>query len=326
MTPRPAASLAVALAALVLAPAVPRALADGPSFESLLQQKSQAVVAVKFVLKTSFTVMGQAAQEQESNREVRGVLVDPSGLVMLSNSEFEAPGGMARFFRRQGAEVKSAPSDFKVLFGNEAKEHASVLVARDSTLGLAFVQVIAIQGAQGAAEGAAPAAADLSKGAEPRVGQVLFGVTRKARGFDCAPVIDRLFVSGVVEKPRKMWSVSGAFNGLGLPVYDLATGVPVGVLSAQSGAEGVDEDGGAGAMLAALSGGGDSVFVLPLDAVGKSVEAAKKRAPEAVEKATAAGKEPAKTEPPASEPGMSEPGMSEPGMSGDAPKPPDAPK
>ncbi len=319
MTPRPAAALAAALAAVVLSPAVSRAAADAPTFESLLQQKSQAVVAVKFVLKTSFSVMGQPAQDQESNREVRGVLVDPSGLVMLSNSDFEAPGGMVRLLRRQGAEVKASPSDFKILFGNEAKEHAAVLVARDSTLGLAFVQVLSL-------EGAAPAAADLSKGAEPRVGQVLVGVTRKGRGFDCAPVIDRLFVSGVVEKPRRMWAVSGAFNGLGLPVYDLASGTPVGVLSAQSGAEGVDEDGDAASMFAALSGGGGSSFVLPLDAVGKSIDAAKKRAPEAVSKATTPEKEPAMAEPPPPDAGMSEPGMSEPGMSGEAPKPPDAPK
>ena len=81
---------AVAVAAASIAPVGrgPSASADEPSWEARLQQKSGTVVSVKFVLKTHLSFQGQS-QDDESNREVRGVVVDASGLVMLANSSLE---------------------------------------------------------------------------------------------------------------------------------------------------------------------------------------------------------------------------------------------
>jgi hypothetical protein len=301
--------LALAVAALAAIPLLtPRtALAeDAPDWAGLLEQKSQAVVSVKFVLKMRLDFGGQT-QENEENGEIRGVVADASGLVMISNDALEGNAGMFRrmMARRPGGGgghgVTASPTDLKVLFGSESKEHDAVLVARDSNLGLAFVQILDL-------EGKTPPTVDLAKGVEPKVGQTLAVVGRHGRGFDCAPTVDRLQVTGRIEKPRPMWSVSGAGRA-GLPAYD-AQGRIVGVLAVQSGSAGV-EDGGP-------MGGGEGIFLLTLENVQRVLEQAKKRVPEAVAKAKeAAAKE--------AEAGMAEAAPSDTPKAPESPKAPEAP-
>lgn len=297
---------------------------DGALYETLLASKAPAVVSVKFVLHAT---MG--GQNQESNQEIHGTIVDPTGVVMVGNDEFDGQmGAMKALMKARGMEMTMSPADVKVLFGSDSKEYPAVIVARDSTLGLAFVQILDL-------EGKTPEAIDLTKGASPRIGQSAYGVSRKSRGFDCAPTVDRLFVNGKVEKPRVLWSVSGAFGGKGLPLFD-ADGKPLGVYSHQKGSEGVDEDGagGAGGLLAALGGASEGSCLLPLDAVLKSYEQAKKRIPEAVAKAKdaaakdAAEKAAAPKDPAPKDPAMDAPAPESPKAPAapETPKTPDAPK
>src|SRR5262249_12510181 len=146
-------------------------------------------------------------------------------------------------------------------------EWDAVVVARDSNLGLSFVQVVD-------ADAKPPAVADLAKSGETGIGQPLFVVSRKPRGYDCAPVFQRIFVTGKVEKPRAMLAVSGGSQQTGLPAYDL-TGNVLGVLATQSGSEGVE---------GSVS---SETFLLPLDTVRRAIDLVKKRVPEVLEKARA---------------------------------------
>jgi len=304
-------ALPALLAGLALGGLVrPAAADDAAAASALLDAKAPTVVTVKFVVKMRHPQMG----DQETNADARGVVVDASGLVMLGNDSLEPGGGMLRMMmrRRGGGDLVSTPMDFKVLFGGDAMEHDAVLVARDSTLGLAFVQLVAPEGAL--------AAVDLAAGAEPKVGSLLVGVSRRSRGFDAAPVLGRVFVAGRVEKPRPMWSLDDASSGLvGLPLYD-AAGKVVGVPVQQRGVEGADEGGMFGGQEAGL-------FLLPLDAVNRSVEQAKKRVPEAVAKAKAAKTDAAeapKPDVPATTPDA--PMIPDAPMTPDAPKAPETPK
>ena len=276
----------------------------------MLAAKAPSVVSVKFVLKASV-----GGQTQESNQEIRGTVIDPSGLILVGNDEFDGQMGFMKMMAKQrGMEISMSPTDVKVLFGSESKELPSVIVARDSTLGVAFVQILDL-------EGRTVEAVDLAKGGAPRIGMTVFGVTRKSRGFDCAPTIDRLFVNGKVEKPRALWSVSGSFAGAGLPVFD-AEGKVIGVYSQQKGSEGVDEDaaGGAGGLLAALGGASEGSCLLPIDTVLKSLEQARKRIPEAVAKAKDAAAKEKEAQAKEREAAAME------GAAPDAPKAPDAPE
>ena len=272
------------LAAAALAALSPRAaFADDPgSLEAQVEKKAPAIVSLKFVLKAE-------GGGGESNGEAVGAMADPSGLVVLSNDHFTG-----------------SPRQLKVLFGNDPTEHEAVLVAKDTKLGLAWVQVLDL--------GDKPAAAvDLLKPADIKVGLALFGVSRSGRGFDYAPSVERLYVSAKIEKPRAMWGVAGEFGEAGLPVFDLA-GNAVGVLSDQGGSDAVSEE----------EPSASKTCLLPLDVVAKSLALAKKRVPEAVAKAKEAkeAKEPA---------GMDEGAMDgakppeKPPPSPDAPKPPQPP-
>jgi hypothetical protein len=153
-----------------------------------------------------------------------------------------------------------------------------VVVARDTVLNLAWVQVLGLE--------KPVAAVDLAVGDDPVLGQDLQSLWRTGRGFDHAVAMGRHYVSSRVEKPRVMWSLSGDGVAVGVPVYD-AAGKPVGVTSTQggskSGEDGDDESG---------------TYLLPLADVRKSLASAKTRVAEAIEKAgTSTEEKPAETIP-----------------------------
>src|SRR5262245_10611886 len=103
--------------------------------EALFKDRAPAIVCVKYVLTLSVSHGGES-QKHEQNGEVRGVMIDPTGLIMLANDYFSPPGRLVAMLRRQGGGVDAAPSKMKVLFGNEAKEYDAVIVARDSNLNI----------------------------------------------------------------------------------------------------------------------------------------------------------------------------------------------
>ena len=249
-----------------------------------------AVVAVHGTL-----VQREGGQEEEDAFDGVGVVVDPSGIVMLRN---KTVGGTS------GGTGGATPTSLHVLFGSDPTEHPAAILAQDSRLDLAFLQVLD-------AKDKALAHVDLAKGATPRLGQDLLGVRRASRGFDFAPVVEALYVSSRVEKPRPLWGVRGDFDEPGLVVF-ARDGTPVGVLShlaaaeASAGADEPDED----------------TFSVPLDAVLKSLESARKKAPEVIAKAAEA-KAKAAAAPPAEAPAPVP--APEPAPPGDT-KPPEGPR
>jgi hypothetical protein len=199
-------------------------------------------------------------------------VVDPSGLLVLGND-----------YSGSGAQKAT---DLKVTFAGDAKDREAVVVARDRVLNLAWLQVLGLD--------APVAALDLSVGSDPVIGQDLQSVWRTGRAFDHAAATGRHYVVARVEKPRPMWQLGGDTPLVGAPVLD-AAGRPVGVSATQSGSASDDDE----------EGGGEGTFLLPLEVVRKSLAEARKRVPEAVEKAkTAPAEAPAapKDAPPAAPP------------------------
>ncbi|MFO0932748.1 MAG: hypothetical protein U1E39_08555 [Planctomycetota bacterium] len=239
----------------ISAPAAPAAPAGG-DLEAALERAAPFIVTVQFLLKYD------GGYEEPS--WAHGAVVDAEGLILVSGSE--VGGGDAKLV------------DVKVLFGSDPKEWSAVLVARDTALDLAYVRILPGEGRPFRYVDLPAAAA--ARTTEPRLGETLCGVTRTGRGFDYAPAVRRLYLTCRIEAPRKMWDFTGEFSEAGLPVFDLA-GNAVAVLTNQQSAEGADEDGGSH----------HDVFALPLAAVLKSLEAAQKRVPAALEKAAEAKKD-----------------------------------
>lgn len=261
----------VAAAAEVTAPAA--AKAEGADLSKMVAEKAPAIVSIKFILKGG---------EQDEEVETTGFVIDPSGLILSSNNAFG--GLMARF----GGPTPT-PTDIKVLIGDDTQGVEAKFFARDSELGLAWVQLTTPP--------AKPLTAiDLSKGASAKLGESIFEIALMGKFFDRAPSISMGNVAAVVKKPRELVipSIGLASGEMGMPVFNTAgelLGVTTLILPDQE-----EMSGGANAVRTAMRGitGG---MILPASEVIAATARAKETASKAPEAAPAAA-EPKKDEAP----------------------------
>jgi S1-C subfamily serine protease len=164
-----------------------------------------------------------------------------------------------------------------VVIEREDKRYDAFLVATDTKLHLAFIQI----------EGLGDRALvpiDLEQAASPQVGDPVVAVARLDAGYDYTPYFRRARVGGALEKPRKAWVLDSAAAASGMPVFT-PEGAVVGVVSdVESGVADEDEGGGGGMMgmirrMAQGSGINLGVpFVLPARTVRASAQQAAEKA------------------------------------------------
>lgn len=236
---------------------------------ALLEKNAPSIVTVKVVLKIEINMGGQAQAEEERS-ELQGVVVDPTGLVMISNAEISADRmkeAMSDNPMMGQLDIKMTPNDFKVMFGNEEKEYAAFLVATDTKLDLAFIQVQDLGDMK-------PHVVNFADAPKPAVGDKIVSVSRMQKGYDYAPYFSSGHVSGAIKKPRTAWIVDGNVGAYGLPVFNTA-GKAVGVLITLPATTSDDSGGGFGSMLRMMRGGGAAgplgSFVLPAKSVNRLV-------------------------------------------------------
>lgn len=244
---------------------------------NLLDRVAPSVVTVKVVIKTEINMMGQT-QNEEQRSELQGVVVDASGLIMISNAEISAD----RMKEAMGAgpfgelDLKMTPSDFKVIFGNEEKEYQAFLVATDTKLDLAFVQVEDLGDAK-------PVPVVFGEEAQGAVGDTIVSVSRLQKGYDYAPYFSTGRISGMIQKPRTAWIVDGSVGSYGLPIFT-SSGKVVGVLVTLAASTTDESSGGFADMLRMMRGGGGGgplgTFVLPSKLVARLVEQSMTKAAE----------------------------------------------
>jgi hypothetical protein len=264
-----------------------RARGEEEPAAALLARVAPAVVSVHGTLEQRWSGDG-SAQEKEVAFDGVGAVVDPGGIVLLRNATVGGSSPEIEAWRKQNdiESYSATPTSLVVLFGNDPTEHAAAVLAQDSRLDLAFLQLLG-------GRDKPFAYVDLTKGAAPRVGQELLGVRRSGRGFDFAPIVETLYVSSRVEKPRALWALRGDFEAAGLPVF-ARDGAPVGVVAElQAPADSATGD----------DRPDEARFAVPLDAVLKSLEAARKKVPEVLAKAAEAKAAAPKPAPAAPAPG-----------------------
>jgi hypothetical protein len=271
---------------------------DGPTppatdagLRSLLERYAPAVVAVKAVVKVELQMGGQG-RDQEQTFEMLGVVVDPSGLVMISNaqisssrlSEMMTSLGMVE----EGFQFTMTPTEFKVYFEGVDQGRPAFLAAADTQLDLAFLQL----------EDPGPTplpAVDFTTAAEPTLGQEVVGLARLNSSFDHAAYYEVARVSGEVRKPRRAWILDGQLTTLGLAVFN-AAGKPVGVISTVVSSVAPDTAGNGGGLSGIIASLGPrktvgpvGVFMLPATPVAKAIELSKVRAAKLLEERREAG-------------------------------------
>jgi len=191
----------------VVAAGAGSARAQAPAdYQKVLQDKSPAFVTIKFVLKMKMGGMG----ESETETEITGAMIDPKGVILCSNTQL---GGIAGFMRSMGREVSATPTDIKVLIGEDTEGLAAKVMARDTELDLAWVQIKEPGEKKFAC-------VDLKDGADGKVGQPVVSVRRMAKYFDRVTVIGESRVAGVTKKPRRLYVPTLPLtSNLGLPVF-----------------------------------------------------------------------------------------------------------
>jgi hypothetical protein len=244
--------------------------------QALVAKQSPSVVTVRAVLKISSKEAG--AQNSESRTEMQGVVVDPSGLIMVSSLPFS----VNKLMEMMGAPPDAmsdaptiTPSDFKVVFSNEDTEYPAFLAATDTTLGLTFLKIGDLKGRTLTAVtfGTAPA---------PALGESVFALTRLGKGYDYAPAYESAHVTGIITKPRAAMMLDGGISEVGLPVFS-ANGDALGVLTTvPSGIKADSSSAGMMSMLTGLLGGRNaaqgSLFLVPGSAISPVIAEAQTRA------------------------------------------------
>jgi len=212
----------------------------GDAGRKLLDQWRDSILIVQITTKSTASYEGQPMTHEDKN-EATAVVIDPSGLAVMSLSESSPEGMLSQFVDGQGApKLTSEITDMKLIMP-DGKQIPYKIVLRDKDMDLAFIR---------------PAdktprtfkALDLTKASKPGV-------------FDQVIYIDRLPVmasrsigafsariNAVVQKPRTFYVLSA--QGLGAPVFTEDGGI-VGIVVIR-GSQGVRSIRGAGYLLIVL--------------------------------------------------------------------------
>ncbi len=191
---------------------LPVTLQAQTDYEKLLAEKSPALVAVKYLLK--FSMPGMDAQESEA--EANGVMIDPKGIILCSNTRMG--GIMAMMQRMMGGgddrmdDMSAVPTDIKVLIGDDTEGLPAKLVARDSELDLAWVQIKDPKDKKFDA-------LDISVADIPKIGQELILVERLPKHHDRIPVFNETKLAGIAKKPRELFIPAHGISSYGDPIF-----------------------------------------------------------------------------------------------------------
>jgi hypothetical protein len=254
---------------------------DDNAYQQLIDDHAGSIVTVKFVMNVSMGG-GGGGMDREIPVEIDGIVVSEDGLIMIPGAPMDMANQMRRQMRgRRGGrgggggggmadmEIEAAPTDIRVVMGEDFDEHDAVLAAKDSTLQLAFVMLEDVEGLD-------LQPLKLDSPGEPAIGEELLALARLSEQYDYAPYFAKVQVTGSVNQPRRMWCISTQLFSPGLPVFNHA-GLFIGIMG--DGTSGGDDPGMGGMM-----GGGQSgyPFLVPVKQVAPIVKQAHERGKELV--------------------------------------------
>jgi hypothetical protein len=197
---------------------------DAVQGRTIATKWSGAIVKVQLVIKIGMSFMGQG-ETRENKQEVTGVVIDPSGLTLVSLAETNPADVFGSMFGGgdDGPGVTSELTDVKIRLA-DGKEIPAKVVLRDKDLDLAFIRPTE--------KLETPlTSVNLKDSAPVDVLDQTVIVGRMGKIANRALSASMARIQSVVEKPRRFYTIglSGPAGDLGSPVFTM-DGKIVGVL------------------------------------------------------------------------------------------------
>ena len=187
------------------------------AFQNLVSQRGPALVKVRFLLKIQLGGALASMGNQEAEQEVGGLMIEPDGLILVSNTQF---GGFTSLMRKLAGDaandITAIPTDIKVLIGDDTEGVEAKLLARDSELDLAWLKITE------------PAAepyehVKITESAKPVRGQDLLAMYRMGKFFDRVLMVTKINIGAMTTRPRNLYLSNGLSDAtsMGVPIFTL---------------------------------------------------------------------------------------------------------
>lgn len=197
--------------------------------KKLVDKWQKSIVVVQVTAKSTMSYDGESPAARENKQEATAVLIDPSGLAVMSLSD-TSPQAMMELMMPEssdGPKLSSEITEMKVQMPG-GKQVRYKVVLRDKDLDIAFIRPMTPL--------AQPVTAlDLSKSAKPQVLDWMVQLDRLPSVASYSLAAFPVRVNAIVQKPRTFY-VSSA-QGLGAPVFSL-DGSVVGIVVLRGGRNG----------------------------------------------------------------------------------------
>jgi S1-C subfamily serine protease len=185
---------------------------DVPTF---YERESKTIATIEFSQEYS-----AGGSKRQTKGYTDGVVISPDGLVLISGRVRFPQAGSGRL---SGGTLPDV-SDFQLHF-SDGREYPAEVVLFDNDLNLGVLRITEAAPAEGHPH------ITFRDGFVPSIGDGLRSMTLYGRDYGRQPVFSPVSVNALLQKPQKVWSLSGASsNLLGAPLWDDA-GRVVGVIA-----------------------------------------------------------------------------------------------
>ncbi|RKX71514.1 hypothetical protein DRP53_01275 [candidate division WOR-3 bacterium] len=193
--------------------------------QQIVSQFQESVITAKITTRYQMEIGGREMFKTENLLEVTAVIIDESGLSVLSLSNTDPTRLFSSFSPTPDLPRRSwesSISDVKMILA-DGEEIPADVVLRDKDLDLIFIRP--------KRSGRKYCHIDLTKDARPQLMEKIYVLSRLGRVADRAPFISLARIQAIVTKPRTFYicGLSGMENGLGAPVFT-ADGKVIGIL------------------------------------------------------------------------------------------------
>lgn len=178
--------------------------ADDHGYAALVEKVAPAMVLVKYV-------MSYDGEDDTEEEEMDGLVIDPSGVVLISSAMMFGPEYLG---------VSARPREIKVILPGETEGLVAEVIVRDRELDLVWLRIITPD----SSEPRTFKHVSFKNDAKPSLGQEVLQVWKLDKFYDRAPYVSSARVAATVTKPRELFIASGEVT-IGLPVFDTSGNV-----------------------------------------------------------------------------------------------------